>query len=78
MLKDGTLSVVTPQGTFVSPIGDHGEFEFDGLPEGQWAGRVTSTEGNCPVVLVVVPSKEAVQNLGAVICNISRPKAARP
>jgi outer membrane usher protein len=78
MLKDGTLSVPTPQGTFVSPIGGGGEFEFDGLPEGQWEGSVRSTDGSCRVTIVVGPSEEPVQNLGAVICNIVPAKAAQP
>ncbi len=78
MLKNGTLSVVADNETFVSPIGNHGEFEFDGLPEGHWEGRVLSTEGSCSVTLVVTLSDEAVQSLGGVICNGAPTKAARP
>jgi hypothetical protein len=78
ILKDGVLSVVTAKGTFVSLIGKSGEFEFEGLPEGEWEGSVRSTDGSCPVALVVGPSDEPIQNLGAVICNITAPKAAHP
>jgi outer membrane usher protein len=78
MLKDGTLSVATSKGTFVSPIGNGGEFEFDGLPEGEWEGSVRSTDGSCRVALVVGPSNEPVQSLGAVICNTAAPKAVHP
>jgi outer membrane usher protein len=78
MLKDGTLSVVTSKGTFVSLIGNGGEFELDGLPEGEWEGSVRSSDGSCRVALVVGPSDAPVQNLGAVICNTAPPKAAQP
>jgi len=78
VIKDGTLSVITPERTFVSPLGERGEFELAGLPEGRWEGRVSSTEGNCRVALGVVPSEDAVQNLGAVICETATPKAAHP
>jgi outer membrane usher protein len=78
MLKDGVLSVATNQGTFVSPIGNGGEFELDGLPEGQWEGRARSTDGTCSVTIVVRPSDEPVQSLGAVICNTVPTKAAPP
>jgi outer membrane usher protein len=78
MVKDGTLSVVTSNGTFVSLIGHGGEFEFDGLPEGEWEGSVRSTGGSCRVTVVVGPSDEPVQSLGAVICNVAHPKAAHP
>ena len=78
MLKHGTLSVVTLQGTFVSPIGSGGEFEFEGLPEGEWEGSVRSSEGNCQVNVIIGPSDEPVQNLGAVICTIVPAKAVQP
>jgi outer membrane usher protein len=77
-VKDGTLSVVTPEGNLVSPLGEHGEFELDGLPEGRWEGRVRSTQGSCRVELTVVLSTEAVQNLGALICSSAPAKAAQP
>jgi outer membrane usher protein len=64
----GTLSVETPGGTLTSPLGNDGEFELDGLPEGRWRARVEAEELRCEVLLDLPATDAVVHYLGTLSC----------
>lgn len=73
-VKFGSMTVATPEGPVRSLLGANGEFELDGLGEGNWTALVESPEGPCEVALQIPPAKSPVQYLGTVVCSPKKPR----
>jgi len=66
-IQYGTLTLMVNGRAWESPIGAGGEFELDGVPEGQWPARAVG-EASCVLTLNVIRSDKPIRNVGRVQC----------
>lgn len=77
-VRFGTLSVATPNGTVTSLLGNDGEFELDGVPQGRWTGEVEAEQTRCTVSLQIPATDDVVQYLGSLRCIQLAPAGPAP
>jgi outer membrane usher protein len=75
-VKYGDLSVGVPDAMLTSILGSAGEFEIEGLMPGTFRGRVRSARSTCDITLEVKRSKQAIQDLGVIVCEEFRVQPA--
>lgn len=73
----GDIKVLTQDRAFTSPLGEHGEFEFDGLGPGAWQAEVVSQTGHCTITLHVPHEPAFIHNLGLISCVGATPERAQ-
>lgn len=66
-IQYGSLTLTANGRSWESPIGAGGEFELDGVPEGQWPARAVG-EAACVLTLTVKRSDKPIRNVGRVAC----------
>jgi outer membrane usher protein len=78
-VRYGKLSVTAPTGTVTSLLGNDGEFELDGVPQGRWPGEVEADEIRCTVSIQIPTTDVVVADLGALQCiHLPSARPARP
>ena len=67
----GDLTLTVDGKSWSSPIGIHGEFELDGVPEGSWPAQAVGDSGQCVLMLNVLHTTQSIYNIGSVPCVTS-------
>lgn len=73
----GDVVVLARDQTFSSPLGEAGEFEFDGVSPGVWQAEVVSQTGRCTATLRVPDESTFVHDLGVLLCTAESPERAQ-
>jgi outer membrane usher protein len=67
--KYGELHVERANDEFVSPIGENGEFELEGIESGHHRMFIDYADGTCEMVLNIVSSSDSIVELGELVCQ---------
>jgi outer membrane usher protein len=67
--KYGEFHIQRTNDEYVSPIGELGEFELEGIASGSHKIVIDYAEGTCEGVLNVVSSRETIVELGEIVCT---------
>ncbi|HEX7479950.1 MAG TPA: fimbria/pilus outer membrane usher protein [Polyangiales bacterium] len=68
--KYGQVRVQHNGSEVLSPLGEQGEFELDGVEPATYTAFIESTDGNCQLELKVADSEKVVVELGVVTCKV--------
>ncbi len=68
-IRYGELTLRARGQVFTSPIGAHGEFEFDGVPSGVWPAEARGEEGYCTLSVPIPVEGKPIEKLGALSCS---------
>ncbi|MGD8861612.1 MAG: fimbria/pilus outer membrane usher protein [Myxococcales bacterium] len=67
--KWGQITVEQAAERVISPLGENGEFELEGLDSGTFPALVEWPEGGCAFELEVPEAEEVVVELGEIVCS---------
>ena len=73
----GELTLRTPGGERISPIGRTGQFALENVPAGKYPAQIETEEGGCAMDLVVPESAAMQIDLGRISCRLHARVAAQ-